>query len=66
LVYRQAGKIEVGDSDRVGMTSIGRAGFKTHGYAESRGLGQPVGWCMFEAEYDSYCDELYARLRGGK
>lgn len=64
LVYKQGGEVDA--SAKVGMTGVGRAGFKTNQWASSKGLGQPVGWCMFEAEYDSYCDELYAKLREGK
>eukprot|EP00282_Hemiselmis_andersenii_P040669 CAMPEP_0172053616 /NCGR_PEP_ID=MMETSP1043-20130122/4310_1 /TAXON_ID=464988 /ORGANISM="Hemiselmis andersenii, Strain CCMP441" /LENGTH=393 /DNA_ID=CAMNT_0012712895 /DNA_START=47 /DNA_END=1231 /DNA_ORIENTATION=+ len=64
LLFRQDGRVEVPATQRVGMTGVGRPGFSTRRFAEEHGLGEPVGWSMFEAEYDSYCDALYATLRG--
>ena len=67
LVYRQqGGRLHFGAKDKIGMTGAGRAGFNTRNFSQQHGLGEPVGWCMFEAEYDSYCDELYAKLRGDR
>jgi len=65
LVFKQPdGKIDFPETERIPFVNSGRPNFKAAKFAEEYGLGAPVAWSYFKAEFDNYVLELYARLKG--
>lgn len=62
LVYKQPGPLNC-DEAPVGMTGQGRRSTKATDFATKYNLGEPVAANMYQAEYDDYVPQLYAKLK---
>jgi phosphatidylethanolamine-binding protein (PEBP) family uncharacterized protein len=64
MLYRQSGTLQIDEPHIASDIAGGRAKFNVEAWAKKHGLGEPVAVTWYEAEYDSFVDELYARFRG--
>jgi len=54
FLFGHSNKIEVKDAVIPNTTPTGRRSFNTFQYAQKHGLGSPLAWNYFEAEWDEY------------
>lgn len=67
LLYKQPnGKQTFEDADRTPFVKNGRDKWSASKFAEKYGLGAPIAWSYFEAEFDNFVLELNSLLAGEK
>uniref|UniRef100_A0A0N5AG79 Phosphatidylethanolamine-binding protein n=1 Tax=Syphacia muris TaxID=451379 RepID=A0A0N5AG79_9BILA len=63
LVYKQPGRIEDSEHGHLKSTSgAKRANWKAAAFAKKHNLGDPVAGNFYQAEYDSFVPQVYAKL----
>ena len=64
LLFKQQGKQDFPGLNKItNHSSNGRPKWKVREFVNKYNLGSPIAGNFFQAEYDSYCEELYKQLK---
>lgn len=62
LVFKQPGRLSPDEKVTTNRQSEGRGPFRVRDFAKKYKLGNPIAGNFYQAQYDSYVDELYEQF----